>query len=343
MTPAVFLVILCLGVVSSASAFDHSLDVDWEEWKLKYDKSYSLEEEVLKRAVWEENVKRIRLHNMENSLGLNTYSMEINNFADLTDEEFNELISGFTLPINDTVKSPWKRALYSNSPKSWHWRDTLPKSVNWLKEGYVSRVKNQKKCNSCWAFPVTGAIEAQMFKKTGKRTPLSVQNLVDCSKPQGNRGCHGGTTYNAFQYVLLNGGLEAESTYPYEAKEGLCRYNPMKSAANITRFVALPVDEDVLMDAVATKGPIATGINVVSSSLRFYNTGVYYEPRCKRIVNHAVLVIGYGFEGNETYTNNYWLVKNSWGKQWGLGGYMKIAKDRNNHCGIASFAQYPIV
>ncbi|XP_028640025.1 cathepsin Q-like [Grammomys surdaster] len=343
MTPAVFLVILCLGVVSGVSAFDLSLDVEWEEWKIKYEKSYTPEEDVLKRAVWEENVKKIKMHNMENSLGKNTYTMEINYFADMTDEEFKDMIIGFTLPINDTVRSPWKRSLHSNFPYSWNWKDTLPKSVNWVKEGYVTRVNDQGNCKSCWAFPVAGAIEAQMFKKTGKLIPLSVQNLVDCSKPQGNRGCNGGTTNSGFKYVLENGGLEAEATYPYEAKEGLCRYNPKNSFATIETFVALSEDEDVLMDAVATKGPVAAGINVVYSSLRFYKKGIYYEPRCKHLVNHAVLVVGYGFEGNETDDNNYWLIKNSWGKKWGLGGYMKIAKDRNNHCGIATFAQYPIV
>ncbi|EDL93851.1 rCG24202 [Rattus norvegicus] len=343
MTAALFLIILCLGVVSGASAFNLSLDVQWQEWKMKYEKLYSPEEELLKRVVWEENVKKIELHNRENSLGKNTYIMEINNFADLTDEEFKDMITGITLPINNTMKSLWKRALGSPFPNSWYWRDALPKSIDWRKEGYVTRVREQGKCKSCWAFPVAGAIEGQMFKKTGKLTPLSVQNLVDCSKPQGNKGCRGGTTYNAFQYVLQNGGLESEATYPYKGKEGLCKYNPKNAYAKITRFVALPEDEDVLMDALATKGPVAAGIHVVYSSLRFYKKGIYHEPKCNNRVNHAVLVVGYGFEGNETDGNNYWLIKNSWGKQWGLKGYMKIAKDRNNHCGIATFAQYPIV
>ncbi|EDL93849.1 rCG24173 [Rattus norvegicus] len=343
MTPAVFLVILCLGVVPGASALDLSLDVQWQEWKIKYEKLYSPEEEVLKRVVWEENVKKIELHNRENSLGKNTYTMEINDFADMTDEEFKDMIIGFQLPVHNTEKRLWKRALGSFFPNSWNWRDALPKFVDWRNEGYVTRVRKQGGCSSCWAFPVTGAIEGQMFKKTGKLIPLSVQNLIDCSKPQGNRGCLWGNTYNAFQYVLHNGGLEAEATYPYERKEGVCRYNPKNSSAKITGFVVLPESEDVLMDAVATKGPIATGVHVISSSFRFYQKGVYHEPKCSSYVNHAVLVVGYGFEGNETDGNNYWLIKNSWGKRWGLRGYMKIAKDRNNHCAIASLAQYPTV
>ncbi|XP_059118213.1 cathepsin Q-like isoform X1 [Peromyscus eremicus] len=345
MTSAVFLVILCIGIMSGASAHDPSLDAEWEEWKMDYEKSYSLEEEAMRRAVWEKNLKIIKDHNGENGLGKNGFTMEMNEFGDMTGEEFKDMMVNIPVPPHNKWKSLWKRSVgYGGLPKFVDWRKDLPEFVNWRKEGYVTSVRKQGKCGSCWAFAVTGAIEGQMYHKTGKLTPLSVQNLVDCSKPHGNNGCDWGNTYNAFQYVLHNGGVEAEATYPYEGKEGPCRYDPRNSAAKIKEFVALPEGEDILMDAVATKGPIAAGIDAFHDSFLFYKKGIYHEPNCNiYVVNHAVLVVGYGHEENETYSESYWLIKNSWGKKWGLKGYMKLAKDWNNHCQISSYAQYPIV
>ncbi|OBS81950.1 hypothetical protein A6R68_24060, partial [Neotoma lepida] len=389
MTSAVFLVILCLGIMSGSSAHDPSLDAEWEEWKMEYERSYSLvgnleivqkgprvqEEEAMRRTVWEKNMKIIKDHNGENGLGKNGYTMGMNDFGDMvsvtwiashcvplsalhgvfyftiiyiiffkTDEEFKDMMIDIPIQPHNNRKGIWKRAVGGGGlPTFVDWRKDLPKFVDWQKKGYVTSVQNQGKCGACWAFAVTGAIEGQMFKKTGKLTPLSVQNLVDCSKPHGNNGCASGTTYNAFQYVLHNGGVEAEATYPYERKEGPCRYDPKNSAAKIKLFVALPMSEDILMDAVATKGPIVAGMHAVNSSFLFYKTGIYHEPKCSSyIINHAVLVVGYGVEGNEMHGESYWMIKNSWGKKWGLRGYMKLAKDWNNHCAIASYAQYPI-
>ncbi|XP_032740669.1 cathepsin R [Rattus rattus] len=334
MTPVVFIAILCLGVASGAPILDPSLDAEWQEWKKKYDKSYSLEEEELRRAVWEENLKMIKLHNGENGLGKNGFTMEINEFGDTTGEEFRKMMVEFPVQTHREGKSIMKRAAGS----------IFPKFVDWRKKGYVTPVQRQGNCNACWAFSVTGAIEAQTIWQSGKLIPLSVQNLVDCSKPQGNNGCLGGDTYNAFQYVLHNGGLQSEATYPYEGKDGPCRYNPKNSSAEITGFVSLPESEDILMVAVATIGPISAGIDASHESFKFYKKGIYHEPNCSsNSVTHGVLVVGYGFKGNDTGGDHYWLIKNSWGKQWGMRGYMKIAKDKNNHCAIASYAHYPTI
>ncbi|XP_032740517.1 cathepsin R-like isoform X2 [Rattus rattus] len=333
MSSTFFLAILCLGVGSGALAFDPSLDAEWHDWKTEHEKSYTMEEGH-RRAIWEENMKMIKLHNRENSLGKNGFIMEMNEFGDLTAEEFRKMM------VNIPIRSHRKGKIIRKRDVG----NVLPKFVDWRKEGYVTRVRNQKFCNSCWAFAVTGAIEGQMFNKTGQLTPLSVQNLVDCTKSQGNEGCQWGDPYIAYEYVLNNGGLEAEATYPYKGKEGVCMYNPKHSKAEITGFVSLPESEDILMEAVATIGPISVAVDASFNSFGFYKKGLYDEPNCSNnTVNHAVLVVGYGFEGNETDGNSYWLIKNSWGRKWGLRGYMKIPKDQNNFCGIASYAHYPTV
>ncbi|KAH0504913.1 Fructose-1,6-bisphosphatase isozyme 2 [Microtus ochrogaster] len=176
----------------------------------------------------------------------------------------------------------------------------------------VQRNQAGRPCTACWAFSVAGAIEGQMLRKTGKLIPLSVQNLVDCSRPQGNRGCFRGNTFLALQYVKENGGLESEATYPYEEKEGPCRYNLENSTASITGLVLVPKSEKALMNLVATIGPISVAIDARHESFQFYKGGIYHEPNCSSsIVTHAMLVVGYGFEGREADGRKYWLVKNS--------------------------------
>nr|prf cathepsin L-related protein [Rattus norvegicus] len=217
----------------------------------------------------------------------------------------------------------------------------LPNFKDWRKEGYVTPVRNQGKCGSCWAFAAVGAIEGQMSLKTGNLTPLSAQNLLD-TKSEGI-GLPWGTAHQAFNYVLKNKGLEAEATYPYEGKDGPCRYHSENASANITGFVNLPPNELYLMGCCSIYWARLMRQLMLLMTLSISTVEVFImSQNCSSyVVNHAVLVVGYGFEGNETDGNNYWLIKNSWGEEWGINGFMKIAKDRNNHCGIASQASFP--
>lgn len=197
------------------------------------------------------------------------------------------------------------------------------------------------KCGSCWAFSSTGAVEGQHFRKTKKLVSLSEQNLVDCSSPYGNHGCKGGTRTSSFRYIY-DYGIDTEKSYPYTAKQGPCAYNPKTVGARIKGSVAIPSgNENALKKAVATVGPISVSIDSSHKSFQSYGDGVYYEPQCNtKNLTHAMLVVGYGTLSNG---GDYWLVKNSWGTSWGIKGYIKIARNRNNHCGIASMAYYPRV
>lgn len=335
MNLSLLLTALCLAVASATPKFDQTLDAQWHKWKSTHRRLYATNEEGWRRAVWEKNMRAIQLHNHEYSQGKHGFNMSMNAFGDMTNEEFRQVMNGYQRSQRRRGTKTFRAPLL-HRPKE---------TVDWRKDGYVTAVKNQGQCGSCWAFSAVGSLEGQMFKKTGKLVALSEQNLVDCSRPQGNMGCNGGLMDNAFQYVKDNGGLDSEESYPYLGTDtGACKYKPECSAANDTGFVDVPSKEKDLMMAVSTVGPISVAIDAGHSSFQFYQSGIYHEPRCSsEDLDHGVLVVGYGFEKTGTSRKNFWLVKNSWGKGWGCDGYVKMAKDEGNHCGIATAASYPEV
>ncbi|XP_041515908.1 testin-2-like [Microtus oregoni] len=333
MIAVLFLAALCLEVDSAFTTLGPSLDAEWHEWKTKHGKTYNINEESVRRTVWKKNFKMIELHNREYLEGKHDFTMAMNAFGDLTDTEFRKKMTGFQ---RQRIK---KRHTFQD-----HLFLSVPRSVDWRERGFVTPVKNQGHCASSWAFSATGALEGQMFRKTGRLIPLSEQNLLDCMEFNVTRGCSGGFMQHAFQYVKDSGGLATEKSYPYKGLGGECRYHAGISAANVSDFVQVLGCEKALMKAVAKVGPISVAVDASPRSFRFYENGTYYEPQCRKVhLNHAVLVVGYGFEGEESNGNSYWLVKNSWGEEWGMKGYMKMAKDWNNNCGIATYATYPIV
>lgn len=217
----------------------------------------------------------------------------------------------------------------------------LSETVDWTSKGAVTPVKDQGRCGSCWAFAATGALEGQHFRKTGKLISLSEQNLVDCTRGYGCKGCDGGHVDRSFRYIRDNNGIDSEYSYPYLAHENYCVFDSSNVAATDKGFALLTTGlETTLQQAVATIGPISVYINVIDSFMH-YHSGIYYDESCDPLkVNHAVLVVGYG---TDRTGGDYWLVKNSWSKSWGEAGYIKMARNRNNNCGIVSYPIYPIV
>ncbi|XP_078123881.1 cathepsin K-like isoform X2 [Sander vitreus] len=326
--------LLCGVLLLDALVLGHSwsaLNKEWEEWKIKHGKVYDNQTEIVfRRAVWEKNTQLVLRHNQEASAGKQSFTMGLNHLADMTSEEINEKLNGLKREEPIHFRNGTFKGVSGLS---------MPQSVDWRKNGLVSPVQNQGLCGSCWAFSSLGALEGQMKKRTGVLVPLSPQNLVDCSTNDGNHGCRGGYISKSFSYIIRNRGVDSESFYPYEHQDGKCRYSVKGKTGYCSNYHILPRgDEKTLQAAVASEGPVAVAVNAMLQSFHLYRGGVYSVPNCNpKFTNHAVLVVGYGTDRGQ----DFWLVKNSWGTAWGEGGFIRIARNKNNLCGIASFAVYP--
>lgn len=332
MLQCVCVCVLLLAASALSRLDEASLDAQWGEWKIAHRREYNgLDEEGIRRAVWEKNARMIEAHNQEAALGLHSYELGMNHLGDMTSEEVMEKMSGLQVPMNS--ERGVAEALDLGTPK-------LPKSIDYRKKGMVTPVKNQGSCGSCWAFSSVGALEGQLAKMTGKLLDLSPQNLVDCVTE--NNGCGGGYMTNAFKYVQENEGIDSEDVYPYVGEDQPCRYNSSGSMAEVKGFKEVPVgDERALAAAVYKVGPVSVGIDAALGTFQFYQKGIYYDRNCNQDdVNHAVLAVGFGVN---TKGRKYWIVKNSWGETWGKQGYILMARNRGNLCGIANLASYPIM
>lgn len=323
--------VLLLTIVTVVQS-SPDLDQEWGDWKTKHQKMYNNQSEVFyRRTMWQKSRDLVTRHNLEASAGTHSFTLDLNHLADMTEEEVNERLNG--LKAEETFSSlNWTSREGNNVT-------TIPQSIDWREEGMVSPVQNQGLCGSCWAFSAVGALEGQMKRRTGVLVALSPQNLLDCSSSEGNHGCRGGYISKSYNYITRNGGIDSEKYYPYEHKVGKCRYSVKGRAGYCSgSHILARGDEKSLQSVVSTVGPIAVGINAMLRSFHLYRGGVYNPAGCNpKITNHAVLIVGYGSDRGQ----DYWLVKNSWGTAWGEGGFIRMARNKKNLCGIANFAVYP--
>ncbi|KAL5493678.1 hypothetical protein EMCRGX_G014888 [Ephydatia muelleri] len=314
-------------VLIFTEALGATLDMEWHSWKTRHAKKYEDEtEETERRLIWNSNFERIIEHNRKRL----SFTLGLNQFADLTNDEWRTLYLSPPLNTSDFMQNSRLHAPLVGG--------SLPDSVDWRQYGYVTQVKNQGQCGSCWAFSATGALEGQNFKKTGTLESLSEQQLLDCSWKYGNAGCNGGLMNYAFKYVKDYGVCSGDS-YPYVGYLWVCKSKYCSKAASCSGYVNIQsASESDLMDATANIGPVSVAIDASSYAFQFYSSGVYSDSQCSSSkLNHGVLVVGYGTSSSK---QGYWIVKNSWGTSWGNSGYILMSKGQNM-CGIASAASYP--
>jgi cathepsin L len=318
---AFLVVLIALPILLNAIALQDSFN----SWMTVHSKKYKSNDEYQYRLeVYKNNLAIVEDHNRRN-LG---FTLAMNLFADLTNEEFRQLylqpaFNGSELPqvnVHDDVSS-------------------TAAAVDWRTKGAVTGVKNQGQCGSCWAFSATGAVEGAYHIAKGQLISSSEQQLVDCSRSFGNMGCNGGLMDNAFKYIIQSSkGLDTESSYPYTAKDGQCKFNPGNIGTRITSYKDVQKGSEAALQSALDGRPVSVAIDASQSSFQLYHSGVYYEARCSSSnLDHGVLAVGYGSD-----TGNYFIVKNSWGAGWGMQGYILMSKGKNNNCGIATAASYPV-
>ncbi|CAG4972964.1 unnamed protein product [Colias eurytheme] len=242
----------------------------------------------------------------------------INAFTDLTFEEFSKFYLGFNAN-NITGEGTVYKPTGIEAPDTLDWRDS----------GYVSPVKNQQSCGSCYAFSAIGNIGQYAKNHNTQAFSLSVQQGLDCES-QGS--CHGGLSHYVFKALAEQGGSMREEDYPYEDAKGQCRTQKDKIAVKVTGGDQLFVSgEDDLKEAVASHGPLSIAI-CTDSQFHAYVGGVYRPSTPCMQYNHATLLVGYGNDGRD----NYWLIKNSWGADWGEQGYIKLVRGESA-CAIGNY------
>ncbi|KAJ8710386.1 hypothetical protein PYW07_009752 [Mythimna separata] len=308
------------------------LDLAFDLYIKHHNKLYQDEKHHMRKKIFEKNWRMIEDHNSQD-LG---YKLELNAFADKTEEELGYL-SGTDFSTQEYPEMmPFPHSLQEIDELV----KELPENFDLRLEGSVTPVKNQGECGSCWAFCTTAAIEGALARVNGDRLlDLSEQSLVDCAWGFQNKGCHGGYMAGAMKYVVAHG-ISTEKDYGiYTANDGYCKMQNMTDIYKIRGFSQVtPRNPNALKVALFKYGPVTVGIRT-SFNFMYYSSGLFYDTMCDEFGGgHCVTAVGYGVRDEE----EYWIIKNSWGEKWGEDGYILMSA-KDNNCLLLDYAHYPIV
>jgi C1A family cysteine protease len=321
MCTAIFTNFLSLPLLSS-SKITSSVVLSFNEFVKNYSKVYENPEEYdLRFEIFKHNLNLIEKHNSQNY----NWKMKINKFTDLTWDEFFSKRKGLN---TKNRRLNWFEPTLSDKD--------LPNSLDWREKGVVNPVKNQLQCGSCWSFSAVSSIESLIAIKTGVLYDLSEQQLVDCSTSWGNAGCNGGLMDNAFQYVI-NNKLCLEEEYPYTAQDGTCKSTESCGLVSISGFSDIQPNNETALLLTLLEQPVSVAIEADKYGFQFYSSGVF-DGECGTNLDHGVVLVGFGKEDQK----DYWLIRNSWGSEWGDNGYIKIVRGVNQ-CGVSLAASVPLL
>jgi len=297
------------------SLSEDEYQLEFANFVSQFSKEYEAVEFFQRYKIFKSKLDFVRSHNAGNS----SWIAGINQFSDRSDEEFAALFTPLPLSNRKGV-SFGSDLLNGGEPMA---------EVDWRTKGAVSPVGNQGQCGSCWAFSTVSALEGWCV--TVSKQPLyvlSVQQLMDCSK-NGNQGCNGGYPEYAFDWIKENGGLCTAAEYgPYIARDAQCKKGCTPKCP-ITGGLETEGEDNLIK--LLNIQPVSAAITV-NNAFQYYKSGIYNTPCGTKSISHTLLVVG--------YTDQYYIIKNSWGTSWGMVGYINMVRG-SNICNIGDLLDVP--
>ena len=326
----------------NSQIFEYNERELFKAWHTLYDKKYKIESVYGEERflIFLDNIKSIRTQLMDPN---KSFKIGLNAFSDQTLDEL--AVKYLDLSMHKFVKKKFlmhpELELLSLLDSSSNKPSFEP--IDWRDADIFLPVRDQKDCGGCWAFASLGAIEAlRKLKGKGNNNYLSVQQLIDCDSKE--KGCKGGWPSMAYNYLGKNGSV-LDSDYPYKALNDVCKSEVVSHnvVARIETSIDSCEEDECLTNGYQYKllknGPMATVIDAYNTLFFNYKSGIYSEECAEP--NHAIILVGFGVDAKTK--EEYWIIRNSWGSDWGMNGYGYVKHNPQNYlsCNINRYGFQP--